>query len=750
MAHRTMSTELLQELHRHIRHLHYGMALIVCLVLVGAALIAFGTSARILSLTASAAVSPPSILSLSPVATEFEYVRPVQAQIAATDPAPPPMPDNALRILALKDSTVPEQPAISDEEQQLLEDFASAHGLETVWLLRDYAAELPAALANGDGDMIAGAETAMLARFADELETTLPWRITRQSMVMRSNSERLESLAELAGYRVIVHRSSPAWPKLLELAAEYPDMELTTAQDDVPMSMLMQHVAMGEYDVAVSDSPFLDGFLPGRHDLRVAYELPGGTSQTWLLQHDNTVLQEQVNKYLSREILSRSLAEIRFEDLPEISARRELRVITYRSPGNFYLDNNGELRGFEYDLIRKFARDRDLRVEMVVAPSQQEMLRWLLEGRGDLIAASIPASGLRPDPRLSVSRPYNYAAPLVVGRDGERVLIDMRDLEGRRIVLPAGSPHRRLLDRLRLNDPGVDVVEADDNQSIDQILQRVERGVYDLTVIDSHKAKTLLAVQEGLQVHFPLSEPLPHVWVMRSADQKLKQAANDFLDAIYRSADYNTLHARYFNRPQRRGFTSLTEVAPELLAIGGELSPYDEVVRESAEEYGFDWRLIIAQMYQESRFDPGAESTAGALGLMQILPATADEIGLTELTNPYASIQAGVRYLHSLYDRFEGDLAYEDRLWFALAAYNAGFGRVQQARRLAETQGLDPDRWFGHVEDAMLSLSHTTTCRCGQPVVYVREIRTRYRNYVRLTEATQYALSNRGYVRQDS
>lgn len=738
---------MIQELRNHCRQLHYGLALIISLVLIGTALIAFGTSIRMLSLTAMAAVSPPSALSLGRDAprAEFEYL-PVLPQPRADESES--LSTNVFRILAVRDAAAPDQPAVSAEERQLLDNFATTRGQEPHWVLKDYPGELAAALVSGDGDMIAGAEAAMLARFGEELEYTVPWRVERQALVMRNGSDRIESLADLAQYKVIVHRDSPAWPKLLELVTEYPEMQLVAADADITMPKLLQKVVRGQYDLAVADHDFLREFLPGRHDLRIAHELPGGRSQAWLVPRENGDLQEQINKYLSRETLSRSMAEVRFDDLPEISERRELRVITYRSPGNFYLDNNGELRGFEYDLVRKFARQRGLRVEMVVAPSQQEMLRWLLEGRGDLIAASVPSTGLRPDPRLSVTRPYNYAAPLIVGRDGERTLIDARDLKGRRIVLPAGSPYRRILNRFQQLDLGIDVVEAEANQTIEQILRRVEMGIYDLTVIDSHKARTLMAVQDGLQIHFPLSEPLPHVWVTRSSDLKLKQAANDFIDGIYRSADYNTLHARYFNH--RNGFSPLTDATSDLPALGAELSPFDEQVRESAEKYGFDWRLIVAQMYQESRFDPRAESSAGALGLMQILPTTANEIGLTELTNPEASIRAGVRYLHTLFERLEKELAYEDRLAFALAAYNAGFGRVQQARRQAETMGLDPDRWFGHVETAMMTLSQSTACRCGQPVNYVREIRTRYRNYVRLTEATQYALGSRGHQGHDS
>jgi len=177
------------------------------------------------------------------------------------------------------------------------------------------------------------------------------------------------------------------------------------------------------------------------------------------------------------------------------------------------------------------------------------------------------------------------------------------------------------------------------------------------------------------------------------------------------------------------------------------ISPYDELLKVNADRHSFDWRLIAAQMYQESHFDPEAVSYAGAEGLMQIMPATADELGVEDLNDPKSNITAGVKYMKILRDQFEQELPLEDKTWFTLASYNAGFTRVQNARALADKMGLDSDRWFGNVEKAMLALAKPYTregevrrlCHCGQAVIYVREIRSLYHNYVRLTEITQIA-----------
>ena len=128
-------------------------------------------------------------------------------------------------------------------------------------------------------------------------------------------------------------------------------------------------------------------------------------------------------------------------------------------------------------------------------------------------------------------------------------------------------------------------------------------------------------------------------------------------------------------------------------------------MRKYSARYGFDWRLVVAQMHQESRFDPDAKSWAGALGLLQVMPRTARELGFDDIHEPENGIHAGAKYLDWVRDRFPESLPVEDRMWFTLAAYNAGAGHVRDAMVLAKQQGLNPERWFDNVEQAMLLLS---------------------------------------------
>ena len=171
------------------------------------------------------------------------------------------------------------------------------------------------------------------------------------------------------------------------------------------------------------------------------------------------------------------------------------------------------------------------------------------------------------------------------------------------------------------------------------------------------------------------------------------------------------------------------------------VSPFDELFRQYASEFGFDWRLLAAQSYEESRFDPEARSRVGAMGLMQIMPQTARGFGFDNPDDPDQAVHLGALYLRHQADQFGPEVENEeDLIWFALASYNAGFGHVGDARRMAAAHGRDPDRWFGEVEEVMPLLArseyHSQTrygyCRCTEPVNYVSRIREKLSAYRQL------------------
>ena len=272
-----------------------------------------------------------------------------------------------------------------------------------------------------------------------------------------------------------------------------------------------------------------------------------------------------------------------------------------------------------------------------------------------------------------------------------------------------------------------------ENASTEMLIDGVANGDYDLTMADSHLAAMESTYRDDIAVLFQFEPAKDIAWVTREPQQALREKLNSYIKRGYRGLFYNVTYNRYFKEKK----TIATHEAYRVEA-GRDISPYDELVRGESLKYGLDWRLITSQMYQESRFNPNARSFAGAQGLLQVMPRTGRQFGYSNLTNPKNGVEAGLAYIDWLEQRFPARLDLAEKLYFTLAAYNAGHGHVEDARRLAQRLGKDPDKWFGHVEQAMLLLSkpqYARQARYGyvrgtEPVKYVREIKNRYLGYV--------------------
>ena len=639
-----------------------------------------------------------------------------------------------LRILIHKNSN---DETFAGEEQAMIEQFASQSGLKVVWLVVEHPWQLIPKLLSGQGDIIVGQGVSITGGMTGQVKFTSAWTNIGQQVVVRTDTTEINSLENLQSRQVALKKSSPHWDLIADMAKQHRGMDLLVIPEYVDQETVMQRVATGQYDVTIADSTFLENYLPQHKELTAAFDLSDKQIKAWAVHPQAQQLHNELNRFLNKNHLHMRLADIHLNDLPNMQNRKVLRVITYQSPANYYFDG-GRLKGFEYDLVKKFAKSKDMRVDMVLAKSHNEMQELLLQGKGDIIAASLPSQSIE-DKNISFTNAYNYSAPVIVGRESDKNLIDIRGLEGRRIILPSESPYRNLLNRIRDRGINFEIITPDKQINTKSTLYMVSMGMYDLTIIGNHQFMAENSESLKIKALFTLREPTPTAWAVRSTDTLLLSAANEFIKENYKQKYYRALYARYFEWPKAKGETIFTGTDP--------LSPYDKIVKEYAEKYDFDWRLIVAQMYQESRFDPEAVSYAGAEGLMQIMPETAEDLKTRDVYDPKSSIASGVRYLGMLRDQFEDNLLLEEKTWFSLASYNAGFNRVKQARVLAGNMGLDKDKWFNNVEKAMMVLARpfekdgkmVRECRCGQTVVYVQEIRSLYSNYVRLTQTTRLA-----------
>ena len=629
---------------------------------------------------------------------------------------------------------------ISRTERELLEEFALLNDLDLNWIYIENSWDLLPQLLNGKGDIIVAQDQSLSVNIQDEINFSHVWANSTFKIVERADSSRISRNRDLAGRQIAAYRNSPVWDKLVELSNTQVGMVLQEIPSSVSYYEVMQRVKTAQYDLVVADSLFLDIYLPVNSELQANFVLSKQRKMAWAISNSAEELHKSLNQYLSHQRLTQDIAPVYFEDFSSIKDRGVLRVITYANPSHYYL-YKGNLFGFEYELLKQFAKSHMLRLNVILAHTQDEMFELLNNGKGDLIAASLPRSIIKESKSVLYTVPYNYASPILIGRVNEEPIIDIRELAGRRVTLAQDSPYWDFM--LKLKDQGLkfELVKANDGVNLEGTMLMVALGIYDLTVVGDHQITAAKPYSVGVEAQFILSEPQAHRWAVRSDRQQLFNSLNDFLNIQFRSEKYNVLHAKYFEQPQSEKYVNarLTKITS--------LSPYDDMTQKYSAEYGFDWRLITALMFQESQFDPKANSYAGAQGLMQMIPATAEFMGVSNLNNPKSSIDGGVRYLNYLRSRFEDSILLQDRIWFTLASYNAGYGRVKRARKLAKIMGLDKDKWFDNVEVAMMGLGKFYTkkgkqvpyCQCGQTVVYVREIRTRYFNYIGLIEAQKLA-----------
>jgi membrane-bound lytic murein transglycosylase F len=666
--------------------------------------------------------------------------------IGSCGDTPPPQPveepQPGFRVLTLRSirdaegtgTAIPEA-----QELQLARDFAASQGLSFELISVDSLEALLPALLAGQGE-IAAANLTITPMRRKQVSFTTPVTFVREVLIARTG-EVPEDRQALGGREIGVIPSSSFHATLQKLLKrrfqpEFAIVDLPEGMDD---EAILGAVTRGGVDLTVLDSNSAQALLQGREDLRIAFELGNVKPIAWAVRPDDTELLQSLNAFIgSRQLLPRQAAR-HTDDLPGIVERGVLRVAMRNNAASYFLWR-GELLGFDYELMRRFAKRHKLRLEVVAPEADQDLLQLVRDGYADLAASSLTITKARQRDNIVFSRPYNQVSEIVVCRNDEKGLEKPAALAGRRFAVRRKSSYWETLQGLLQQGIDLQIEEVPENLETESIIDRVAGGEYDLTLADSHILDIELTWRDDVRAAFALGEPRDHGWALRGDNPKLLAAVNAFLKKEYRGVFYNITHKKYFK--DRKNILSHRRHRVDHQGQG-RISPYDDLARRYADRYGFDWRLVTAQMYQESRFDPKTRSWAGALGLMQVLPRTAREFGLEDLRDPETGIHAGVRYLNWLRQRFEPELDPGARSWFALAAYNAGIGHVRDARKLAGQQGLDPNRWFGNVEKAMLLLSkkqYSAKARHGyvrgkEPVDYVRRIRARFRAYVALTES---------------
>lgn len=371
--------------------------------------------------------------------------------------------------------------------------------------------------------------------------------------------------------------------------------------------------------------------------------------------------------------------------LSRILNRNEITVITDNSAHGYYIYQEQPM-GFEYDLAKAFADYLGVDLK-VVTPGWDNMFNVLKAGRGDFIASSLTQTSER-ESQVDFSNGYMTVQQQVVVRKGNRAINEIEDLNGQTVHLRSHtSYHERLL---ALKNRGVDLkIELHDNIPTEEFLRQVQDREIPLTVADSNIIQLNRRYYPDIVSAFPVSEKQDLGWAVKTGDQALLKKIDDFFVHIKETGTYAKIYNRYYAGTEIFDYVDIKKFHRRL---NTRLPKYEDTIMAVSKKYNFDWRMVAALIYQESHFDPRAESYTGALGLMQLTRITADEMGVKDRLDPVANIKSGIRYLNRLFQRFN-EVRRRDRIKFALASYNVGYGHVRDAQMISKDQNLDPNSW---------------------------------------------------------
>lgn len=437
------------------------------------------------------------------------------------------------------------------------------------------------------------------------------------------------------------------------------------------------------------------------------------------------------------------------DDFDAITARGTLIVLTENSSVSFYL-YRGQSMGYDYEMVNAFARDHGLKLEVRILDDLNAMFDRLQRGDGDVIACNLNITETRKtnaaftEPLFStrqvlVQRKVKGASANAVDEKGH--ITEWNQLDGAEVYVHTMSTASHNLSlNAALHGARPVVIDPSGSLSSERLIKLVAEGQIDYTVADENLAKLNATYYPNLDIDFAINEPQDVAWAVRKEADSLLAALNHWIlnRANHRKQSY--IHHKYFTavksqqqRVQSR-YSSLE---------GRHISEFDEAIRRHSRDLKWDWRLLAAMIYRESRFNPEARSWAGAFGLMQLMPATGERFGIDTTHTREANIGAGVaylRYLDRYWKKYINDP--DERVNFVLASYNVGPGHVQDARVIARHLEKNPNLWFNNVADCLLLKSDNEYrtlegvkhgyCRCSDPVNYVVDVRSKFAEYLAL------------------
>ncbi len=399
-------------------------------------------------------------------------------------------------------------------------------------------------------------------------------------------------------------------------------------------------------------------------------------------------------------------------DLPEILQKGKLTILTENSSTSYFI-YKGKKMGFEYEILKLFAEEIGIELEIKVVQNLDSLIVMLNRGEGDLIACNYTVTRER-NKVISFSTPFLQSQQVLVQRKPQG-WEKMKEEEWKALLLnnpvqlakknvqvwQNSSYYERLVHLQEEIGDTIYFEGLQGNVGGEELIELVSDGIIDYTITEDNVAKVNEQFFDNLYTGLELSVEQKLAFGIRKSSHLLKVKLDEWLIDFMEKSTYKYIKKKYFESPKfsqkaRKDYTSLN---------GKSISQFDAFFKKAGVKSGWDWRLLAAVSYQESKFNPNALSFGGAYGMMQFMPNTGPHYGVYPDSPPEEQIMGGAKKLMAD-EKFWTDVPDElERKKFAMASYNAGRGHIKDAQRLAKKHGLNPHVWDDNVEKMLLNLS---------------------------------------------
>ncbi|WP_192347736.1 transporter substrate-binding domain-containing protein [Algoriphagus sp. Y33] len=374
-------------------------------------------------------------------------------------------------------------------------------------------------------------------------------------------------------------------------------------------------------------------------------------------------------------------------DLQGIQNRGFIRAAVDNNSTGYYI-YRGRRMGYEYELLRDLAKRLNVQLHLVMVSDIDRAFEYLNDGKVDLMAMNLEKNMERAE-KASFSLPLGKMNTVLVGNESSGKITSWDQLASDTIYVREGTIYKSQLcsikDSLQLNYTIIPTLEHEET-----LIDQVAEGKIKWTIADQNIAQANATYYGGLDISWKVRAESDVAWMVRESSPKLLASLNHWLEDK-QERFIPDLYAKYFLNSKNSYFRSNS---PFSSLAGNQISVYDDIIKNGAEQLGWDWRLLASLVYKESRFDTVATSYAGAKGLLQLMPVTLERFGVDNPNDPSQSLMGGVRYLRYL-DKFWMERVPDtgERLKFVLASYNIGHGHVEDAWRLTLKYGKNTQAW---------------------------------------------------------